>query len=78
MGPHLFEVSNFVDYFLGGMPDVARRVEKILGSQAVSVASICTGWGVSDMVIQSVNDFIADNTSCRNKERSNLFHFLAT
>ncbi len=50
------------------VPTIAGNLKKALrktGKTAVSVASICTGWGVGDMVVDSLNDILGGEVKAR-------------
>ena len=62
-------MSLFVESFLGKngkLEQVRSRLLKSLialanGKSEITVGTICTGWGVADMVVDSLNDLIAEH-----------------
>lgn len=53
------QVDDFVSNYMDGQPELVQRINNVLKSSAadggVSVGSICTGWGVAEMVLNSIN-----------------------
>ena len=58
-------MNYFADYFLESNHSLAERMRKALSDGAngghVSVATICTGWGVGDMCIDCISDYLERN-----------------
>lgn len=55
------KVGHFVDFYLNEHPDIAQRIAKALSERAPTVGSVCTGWGVGDMVVHAMVDFFEKN-----------------
>ena len=79
------KVSNFVEAWCNDscpdlVPTIVGNLKKAFcktGKTTVSVASICTGWGVGDMVVDSINDILGGEVKARKfsvtvLKRSNL------
>ena len=53
------QVSEFVSSYMDGQPELVQKINNVLKSSAadggISVGSICTGWGVAEMVLESIN-----------------------
>ena len=47
-----------MDASLINLPSVVKRLKAALASKDVSVGSICSGWGVGEMVVDSLNEFL--------------------
>ena len=43
---------------LDSHPELVQRIQTALADREVTVASICSGWGVAEMCITSINEYL--------------------
>ena len=58
----LSQVANFVNASLRRQPELVGRLIKAFDGREMTVGSICSGFGVGEMVLDAINDFLESNT----------------
>lgn len=53
-------MGNFIKCILDKEQAISHRIQRALQGRETTVGSICSGFGVAEMVIDSLNEYLAD------------------